>query len=109
VALATLDMPEEDYSEAYVKHISTWDLIMHSQRARWIKRKKFKADTVEEFVLAWDRHINKIKGEAKREREKYMADRIVELGKTHGRIMCILELERMAGIRRRLGVREGLL
>jgi hypothetical protein len=102
--IVAIDMDDMLFADAYCENISGWQLFRHSMRVDKLRRKRFKADSPKEFVLAWDREINKLKGfrnlEAKR--EEYMAREILRLAKEHKRILCVLDLMRAEGVSKRV-------
>jgi len=108
VELLPLDIPEEEFSELFVKTIDIFHILHYNFRKRKIWRKKFQADTPEEFVLMWDREINKIKPyyTIELKREEYMSRKIKELmnEKDYGRILIIIELERLYGVLKNLNL-----
>lgn len=102
INMIPIDMPDEEFSDLYVNTIDIFHLMHFNFRKRKIWRKKFDAKTPEEFVLMWDREVNKIPQYRKieNEREKYMSKRIKELIKERSerKIMIIIELERLQGV-----------
>jgi hypothetical protein len=102
--IVAIDMDDMLFADAYCENISGWQLFRHSMRVDKLRRKRFKANSPKEFVLAWDREINKLKGfrnlEAKR--EEYMAREILRLAKEHKRILCVLDLMRAEGVSKRV-------
>lgn len=100
VPVVAFDMNENDFTNAFVKNISTLNLIWHSVRFNRVRKKKFKATTPEEFVLEWDQVLTKLKGFKNLElrREEYMAKRLLKLSEKYKRILAVTELERMDGI-----------
>jgi len=100
VEIVTVDMNEEDYAEAYTKHVSAF----HFWRRIWslsrLTKKTFVADTPEEFVVAWDIYTTRLRGYANLEkaREKYMAEKAVGLLKDHEKVLVLVEYERMEGV-----------
>ncbi|UCE37813.1 MAG: hypothetical protein JSW00_00790 [Thermoplasmata archaeon] len=102
--IAAIDMGDIYYADVFCECISGWDLIRHSLRVKKMRRKRFRAKTPEEFVLEWDKEINKLKGfrhlEAKR--EEYMARELIRLAKEHERILSIIEMQRAEGVYKRI-------
>jgi hypothetical protein len=100
IPVEAIDMDDLYFTDVFCENVSTRDLIRHSLRVKKLRRKKFKAETAEEFVLAWDREINKLKGFRNLEtaREKYMARELLRLSKRYDRILCIMELQRSEGV-----------
>ncbi len=98
--LSAIDMDDVYYTDVFCDNISGWDLIRHSLRVRRLRRKRFKAKNAEEFVLEWDREINKLKGfrNLETKREEHMARELLRLAKENFRILCIIEMQRAEGV-----------
>lgn len=106
IPIVAIDMNETDYANAFCDSISTPGLVFHSVRWRWLKRKRFRAAAnARQFVLAWDRAVNSLKGFRNLEdrREEHMARRLLGISRSHENLLAIIELERMEGVLRRLG------
>lgn len=101
IAVEPLDLDIETHTDIYVKNVLFSDLLRQSMKFRTIKKKKFKIETAEEFVLAWDAILNKAEGFSIVEgaREDCMADSLRELmEKEEGRkILAVIEIERAEG------------
>jgi pheromone shutdown protein TraB len=99
-----IDMDDVYYTDVFCESISGWDLVRHSLRFNKLKSKTFKSETAEDFVMEWDREINKLKGfrhlEAKR--EEHMAKELLHLTKKHERILCIMDIPRTEGVSSRI-------
>jgi len=108
IELVPIDIPEKEFSDLFVKTIDIFHILHYNFRKRKLWRKDFKADNPEDFVLMWDREINKIKPYYKieLEREEYMGKRIMELlnEREERRILVIIELERLYGVLRNLNL-----
>ena len=104
IPLRAIDLDEEQFSDAFVQSISTSNLIYHSLRWRWLKRKRFNQPTAREFAVAWDRAINSLKGfrNLEHRREEHMARELARLCARHKKALAVIELERMEGILARL-------
>lgn len=103
--IIAIDMNETDYANAFCDSISTPGLVFHSVRWRWLRRKRFRdAANARQFVLAWDRAVNSLKGFRNLEdrREEHMARRLLFLSKGYQNVLAVIELERMDGVLRRL-------
>ncbi|NPA75788.1 MAG: hypothetical protein GXO25_06890 [Euryarchaeota archaeon] len=102
VEMIPLDMPDEIYSELYSRKLDFMKIMRYDMRKRKIWKMKFDVATPEEFVIEWDREINKIREfmDIEKEREKYMAQRIKEILKDRkfSKALVIIELERMQGV-----------
>jgi hypothetical protein len=100
VPVVALDMNDSDYASSYVQNISTVSLLRHSMRFKKLKKMKFEVSTPEEFTLAWDQELTKIKGFRILEnaRERHIAKRLLELKDKFDCILAILEFERTEGV-----------
>lgn len=95
-----IDMDDLYYADIFCENVSTRDLLRHSLRVKKLRKKKFRAQTAEEFVLEWDNEINKLRGFRNLEnaREEYMARELIRLARGHERILCIMEMQRAEGV-----------
>ena len=97
-----IDMDDEMYSELFTKKIDILKLIRFDMRKKKLYRMKFEAKTPEEFVIQWDREVNRIKEyrEIEEERERFMYEKIMNtVRNSRGKkLMAIVELERFKGI-----------
>lgn len=98
--VVTIDMDEEEYTKAYVEHVSAFHFWRRIWNLSKLKRKTFAVDTPEEFVVMWDRYMSRLKGYAvlERARERFMAERSLKLLKRHSRVLVLVEYERMNGV-----------
>lgn len=102
IPVASLDMDNEAHTDIYVNSVGLPDLLRQSFRFRYMKKKDFKARTPEEFVLTWDRLLNKAKGfrVVERSRELCMGETLKHLIGKHknAKILAIVEIERAPGV-----------
>ena len=106
IPVLAIDMSEKEFANAFCEDVSGTNLVYHSIRWRWLKRKSFReAADAGQFVLAWDRAVNSLKGFRNLEgrREEHMARRLLGLSQKYKNILAVLEMERMEGVVRRLG------
>jgi hypothetical protein len=108
IPVKAIDLDEEGFSDAFVQSISTANLVYHSLRWRWLRRKRFNQATARDFALAWDRAITSLKGFRNLElrREEHMAGALGRLCARHRKVFAVLELERMEGVLARLSAME---
>ncbi len=99
-----IDMDEERFSSAYCKYITYFQLIQKSFKGKRLNKKKFHASNAEIFVKEWDLMINGIKGfkMLEEERERFMAQKLSELTEKYKKILALIELERLNGVKKRL-------
>ncbi|MBM4249401.1 MAG: hypothetical protein FJ149_08225 [Euryarchaeota archaeon] len=104
IPVRAVDIDEEGFSDAFVESVSTAGLLYHSLRWRWLRRRRFREPTARDFALAWDRAITSLKGfrNLERRREEHMARELSLLCGRHGKVLAVLELERMEGVLSRL-------
>jgi len=96
VPLAPVDLDEDAYTELYCAAVSGTTLFRHSTRTWLLKRRNFRANTPEEFVKAWDRAVNRLRGfetiEAKR--TESIANGILEAAAGSRILLAVVEVER---------------
>jgi hypothetical protein len=106
LSIVPIDMDDELYSNLFTKKIDILKLIRFDMRKRKLYKMNFEASTPEEFVILWDKEVNKIREyrEIEEEREKFMSDKIIEIAKNVNgkRVMAIVEFERFEGIIKRI-------
>ncbi|MGA1819434.1 MAG: hypothetical protein ACMUHU_00330 [Thermoplasmatota archaeon] len=98
--IRSLDFDDISYSDIYTRSVGGMTLIRQSLRIKSINKRKFRSDNPEDFVLEWDRTINRYRGfqRLELEREGRMARRIREISRKFGRVLAIIEYERMKGV-----------
>jgi hypothetical protein len=106
--IVAIDMDDMLFADAYCENISGWQLFRHSFRVNRLRRKRFRANSPKEFVLEWDREINKLKGfrNLEEKREEFMAREILRLAKENNRILCVLDMMRAKGVSEKVKSQE---
>ena len=101
IAVRALDFNDEDYTEAYVRCVTAWDLIAHSRLEKKAARHTFTATTPEAFVLEFDVFVNDPEGYVALEqaRERHIAKRLGKLSRNFGALLAVVERERAGGVR----------
>jgi hypothetical protein len=101
VPVRALDFNDEDYTEAYVTHVNTVDLLFHTRLEKRARSHRFVAETPNAFVLEFDALVNDPVGYVNLEaaRERHIARRIAKLSAKHRALLAVVELERAAGVR----------
>jgi hypothetical protein len=96
IEIVPIDIDEKSYTELYCAAVSGSNLFRHSTRTWILRRRKFGAQTAEDFVRAWDKAVNGLEGFRIIEgaRTKSMAEGIRSLAKDTKRVLAIIELER---------------
>jgi len=81
IPLIPLDMDDDSFADVYISNVSKKGFISHMLRERRVERKAFKVENVEDFVIKWDRYINRSKGlmEVEKAREEHMARKLAEM------------------------------
>ncbi len=102
--LLPLDMNDVDYTEAYVESVSGFDVLRDARYQHRLERLTFTLDSPEEFILEFDRRVNRLRGfqALEKRREEHMARRLHEVAQDHSEVLALVELERYAGVRRAL-------
>jgi hypothetical protein len=103
IPIIAVDIPESLYTKMYCAYVSGSEYIRHMLRKRFIKQKKFRYSTPEEFVIAWDKTVNNLKGFRRIEtkREEYIFKELVKLGKKYSTILAVVDFERAEGVHER--------
>lgn len=98
--LEALDMGEEAYANAYTESVSTMELILQGRLENRLLKKKFQVSTPQEFARAWDAEVNRTVGFARlqKEREKFIASRLRDVAHGRGRVLAVVEVERVRGV-----------
>ena len=104
VPLKAVDLPEEEFTDFYVKVVSTPDLLIHSMKCRNLEKKKFKAQNPKDFSIEWDRLVSSTGGlsDVERLREETIAKNILAIKKEHKRVLAFIEVERYEGVKERI-------
>ncbi|MGC8912714.1 MAG: hypothetical protein ACP5JR_03840 [Thermoplasmata archaeon] len=99
IKLHALDIPENEFTDIYCKNVHTGDLIRQSFRVKRLRKKKFKAETPEEFEIQWDAAVNKIAGfrMVENARERHMAEKLVEI-LSQFRMLAVIEIARAENV-----------
>lgn len=100
ILIETLDMDDEQYTNAFCRNISTLEMMSLGRCGRRMARHAFTAATPEDFVMEFDSIANRSKGfkRLEKEREEHMALKISELAGKYEDVLAIVELERSTGI-----------
>ncbi len=104
IPLIPLDMDDDAFADVYISNVSKKDFISHMMRERRAERKAFKVENVEDFVIKWDRYINKSKGlmAVERVREDYMAKKLIDISKNTRSLVAVIDFERTDGVLKRM-------
>jgi hypothetical protein len=110
VPVLALDMNDSQFTDAYCRNVSGLDVMFSERRERKIARHKFGSQTPAGFVLEWDEIVNSSKGfkNLEMERERCIANAVFELSKKYNKSVVVIELERIAGVKKILD-EKGLL
>jgi len=102
--IEALDLDNEDFTEAYVTNVSTVEMMTQSWIANKLRSPKLDAENPEEFVLRFDKAVNRKEGfrRLERAREAHMAKRLERLVGEAKATLALIELERLDGVKRAL-------
>jgi len=100
--ITPLDMDDEHYTAAYCRYVSTWDMMRQGRSAGAVLRHKFRANNPQDFVLEWDRLVNRPGGYRRLEasRELWLAKGACRMAAAHSRTLVVVEFERLNGVLR---------
>lgn len=98
--IVALDYNDEDFTELYCETVKATDFVREHRLAKKGLKKKFECSTPEELALAWDEHVNTVKGYRKMStlRECRMASEISKLIEFKEDALVCIEIERVAGV-----------
>lgn len=96
VPLVAVDLDEDSFSELYCAAVTGPALFRHSTRTWLLKRRRFDAETAEEYVLRWDRAVNNMEGMRliEHKRAEAIAEGIASTSSPGRSLLAIVELER---------------
>lgn len=100
IPLVPVDLDEDSFSELYCAAVTGPALFRHSTRTWLLKRRRFDADSAEEFVLRWDHAVNNMQGmrliEGKR--AETIAKGITAICDAGRQVLAVVEFERAAEV-----------
>ena len=104
VPVHPLDMDSEQYTTAYLKAVSTVDVLRSNVRQVRLKGWESKARSAADFVVEWDARVNGSAGfrELQFEREAFVARRLQQLASKYRVLLGLVEVERVRGVLGRL-------
>lgn len=96
IPVSPVDLDEDSFSELYCAAVTGPALFRHSTRTWLLKRRRFVAETAEEFVLRWDRAVNNMEGMRliERKRAEAIAEGIARNASPGHPLLAVVELER---------------
>jgi len=94
--IVPVDLDEQSYTELYCAAVPGTTIFRHSTRTWLLKRKAFSTVSAKDFVLAWDRAVNKLQGFEliERKRAEAMAKGIKAACDGSKTLLAVIELER---------------
>ncbi len=100
ISVIPLDMNDEEFTELYCDKVRTYEFVKEHRLAKKGMKKKFEASTPEEFALQWDSYVNEVRGyrEVSEERERHIAEEIIDVSKYRKSLLVLLEVERCGGV-----------
>jgi hypothetical protein len=108
IPLVPVDLDEASYSDLYCRAVGGTDLFRHSTRTWLLKRKNFRAETPEEFVVQWDRRVNNLEcfRTIESKRVEAMVEGIRTAAKGSRGLLAVVELERAGEVASSLKEKE---
>lgn len=100
IPIVAIDIDDEMYANLLTENVSIVSLMRHSRKIKKLSKKKFKAQTPQDFVIEWNKEVNKIKAFNKIEelREEHMVKKIVDLCSKYKTILMILPYEKKENV-----------
>lgn len=100
-----IDLPEPEYADLNVELLEMPSLIRHAMATRKLVKAKPRATDPVALCLEWSRAIRAIPGydELEREREGFMADRILDLLPNEARLLVVVDVASVGGVIEALG------
>lgn len=95
-----LDMNDHEFTELYCDTVSAFDFVKEHGLAKKGMKKRFSANTPEDFALEWDAFINNVKGYRKvsEKREAHIAEQIRDVARYRKSLLVVIEVERAEGV-----------
>ncbi|HWG90265.1 MAG TPA: hypothetical protein VNZ52_05380 [Candidatus Thermoplasmatota archaeon] len=95
-----LDLPEEAFAQANLEFVETPALLRHALLTRRLVKEAPAAETAVDLCLAWAARLRAIPGydELEREREGFMADRLLDLLEREARVLAVVDVSALAGV-----------
>lgn len=95
-----LDMNDREFTELYCDTVSAFDFVKEHGLAKKGMKKRFSANTPEDFALEWDAFINNVKGYRKvsEKREAHIAEQIRDVARYRRSLLVVIEVERAEGV-----------
>lgn len=95
-----LDMNDEDFTEMYCETVPALDFVKEHRLAKKGIKRRFKSTVPADFALEWDAYVNTVKGYRRvcENRERHIAEEILDTAKYKGSLLAIVEVERAKGV-----------
>jgi len=96
IPVVPVDLDEDSFSELYCAAVTGPALFRHSTRTWLLKRRRFDADSAEDYVLSWDHAVNNMEGMRliEQKRAETIAEGIAENVSPKRELLAVVELER---------------
>jgi hypothetical protein len=100
IPVTPLDMDDEHYTAAYCRYVSTLDIMRQGRDQKSMLRHRFRAASPREFVLEWDRVVNRLRGYRALEasREMWLAKGACRMAEKYPKTLVVVEYERLHGV-----------
>ncbi len=108
IPLFAVDLDEDSFSELYCAAVTGPALFRHSTRTWILKRRRFEADTAEDYVRRWDHAVNNMEGMRliEQKRAEAISNGIAHLASAGCALLAVIELERAGEVEAMLKGRE---
>lgn len=109
VSVEAIDLGDEAHADAWTRRVGMFELLRNNRRTRKLPQVVFRAKTLDEFAVEWDRTVNDSKGlrKVQDEREEWMASRIHRISTEKRSLFALVPLARLDGLRGALEARFG--
>ncbi len=109
VAVSSLDPNEEESADLFTEHIGYVELVRRTVREHRLGRSPPKPSSADAFALSWDRSVAGGRGSRRlaAARDDHLATQAHRLAQGRRRVAVVVDRERFASVRDRLGGASG--
>lgn len=104
--LEGVDMGEAEYLDRHLDRIGVLQLLKRALKVRWLEWRPPRAESPGAYCRAFDERLNAgAFGRLQGDRERSMAENLASIAE-EAPVACVLEIERLDGVRRALRARD---